>query len=53
MIASLANAPTNTAVLARLEVSSLDSATPVRVDRVAHVDQVVNGGISARVRIVP
>ncbi|MDX6681122.1 MAG: hypothetical protein QOG94_1161 [Solirubrobacteraceae bacterium] len=53
MIASLANAPTNTAVLARLEVSSLDNPTPVRVDRVAHVDQVVNGGISARVRIVP
>jgi SpoIVB peptidase S55 len=53
LITSLDNAPTNTAVLARLEVPSLTSPTPMRVDRVTNVDQVVQGSVSARVRIVP
>jgi hypothetical protein len=52
LIASLAKAPTNAAVLARLELPSLTSPTPIRVDRVTNVDQVVQGSISARVRIV-
>lgn len=52
LVASLANAPRNTAVLGSLAVSDASSPTATTVDQVTQVDQVVDGSISATVDIV-